>query len=81
MKNKIEVLCPSKSCPRCKKFVRFLTEMIEREEWEVQLVIITQLKDLLTFKTWILPSVFVNGHKVSRGYKPTKEQIVKYLNQ
>ncbi len=79
MENKIEILCPSRQCPRCKKMITYLERLIAKNNWDAKIVVVTSLKELLKFNTWILPSVFVNGAKVARGYKPIAKDIVPYL--
>jgi hypothetical protein len=81
MKNKIEILCPSKRCPRCRKFIAFIESEKEKNGWDTEIIVYTKLKDFINFNTWILPSVFVNNVKVSRGYKPTVKSIEKHLRR
>lgn len=52
---------------------------ITENQFDAEIVIVTGLKDFLKFNTWILPSVYVNGVKVSRGYKPRTEDIIANL--
>jgi hypothetical protein len=59
--------------------VRYLKNMTVENGLDVEIVILTSLTDLIRFRTWILPSVFVNGHKVARGYKPKLEMVKKYM--
>ena len=79
MINKIEILCPRRSCPKCRKLIRFLEDQIEEHQWDAELVIVSKWSDFLKFRTWILPSVFVNGVKVSRGYQPNTKDIIENL--
>ena len=77
---RIEILCPARNCPRCKRFVKFMEEFIEKNQINADLIIITKLKEILKFNTWILPSIFINGQKISRGYIPKNKDINKYLS-
>ncbi len=79
MRNKIEILCPRRSCPKCRKLIRFLEDQIEEHQWDAELVIVSKWSEFLKFRTWILPSVFVNGVKVSRGYQPKTKDIIENL--
>ena len=46
-----------------------------------EIEIVTGLTNFLKFNTWILPSVFINGQKVSRGYNPNPEDIFKNISK
>ena len=42
--------------------------------------IIDSLDEILAYNTWILPTLVVNKHVVARGYVPSLQQILKYIN-
>ncbi len=46
-------------------------------ELPANIEIITNLKHILKFRTWILPTVIINGKIASRGIYPRKEKILK----
>jgi len=79
MKNRIEILCPSRHCPKCRKMISFLENNIVKYQRDAELIIVTNLKDFLRFNIWILPSIFINGNKVSRGYTPNIKDIINNL--
>lgn len=79
MKNKFEILCPGRNCPKCKRLIKYLEAVIQEYHVEAEIIVHTKLMDFLKFKTWVLPSVYVNGCKVSRGYRPKKEDILNNL--
>lgn len=79
MKNKIEILCPGRNCPKCKRFIRYFEKFIADNKIEAEIVVVTSLKEFLRFKTWLLPSIFINGIKVGRGYIPRDEIILKAI--
>jgi len=56
-----------------------MEELIAKNNWDAGIIVITSLKELLKFNTWILPSVYVNGKKVVRGYKPIAKDIIPHL--
>ena len=47
---------------------------------DFDLEIITNQALFTNYKTWILPTVIINNQIVSRGYKPTEQQIMKAIN-
>jgi len=58
---------------------RYIEGIVDLLPYEVEIVVLTNLQDFIKFRTWILPSVFVNGKKVSRGYKPKKDEVIRHL--
>ncbi len=78
-KKEIEILCPNKKCPKCKRFIAFFEKIIKENKTDAEIIIITGLKELLQYKTWILPTSYINGKKVSRGYLPKNEEVLKFL--
>jgi glutaredoxin-related protein len=75
MMNKIEILCPGRNCPKCKRFVRYFENFVIDNNIEAEIIVLTSLKEFLRFKTWLLPSVFINDIKVGRGYIPNEKKI------
>lgn len=41
--------------------------------------IIDSMDEILTYNTWILPTLVVNKHVVARGYVPSLKQILKHI--
>lgn len=77
--NHIEILSPGKNCRRSKKIIRYVETLIENHQLEAQIEVITEAKSFLNYRTWILPTVVVNGKIVSRGYRPSEKNILKNL--
>jgi len=59
--------------------VRFLKQFVRKYGVDAEINIIADMKHLLTYRTWILPAVFVNGKPVARGYRPSEENLFKNL--
>ena len=76
---KVQILCPSKRCPRCKKITAKTKRVFEELGLGANFEIITELKGILKFRTWILPTVVINGKIASRGIYPHKEKILRLL--
>jgi disulfide oxidoreductase YuzD len=36
---------------------------------------------MLTYETWILPTIIINGKIVARGYKPSDKEILQNLKR
>jgi len=77
---KVQILCPSRRCPRCKKITAKTRQIFEELNIPANFEIITDLKSILKFRTWILPTVVINGKIASRGIYPHKEKIKKIAN-
>ncbi len=75
--NEVLILCPSRRCPRCIKITAKTKLLFEEMELPANIEIITNLKHILKFHTWILPTVIINGKIASRGIYPRKEKILK----
>jgi hypothetical protein len=89
MTNKIDILSPGKSCWKTRKLVSFLEKFVHKYGVDAEINIITDMKTMLTYRSWILPAVFVNGRPVARacptasfrrGYRPSEENLFKNLN-
>jgi len=81
MTNRIDILSPGISCLKTKKLVRFLEKFVLQNGVDAEIHIITDLNIMLTYRSWILPAVFVNGKPVARGYRPSEENLFKNLKQ
>ncbi len=79
MVNQIDVLSPGTGCQKTRRLVRFLEDFVRKHPVHAQIRIITDRRTLLTYRTWILPSVFINGEVVARGYRPSEKNLLKYL--
>ena len=48
---------------------------------DAEIIVITSLKEFINFRTWILPSIFINGKKAGRGYIPDEKTIMEFLTK
>jgi len=80
MNNKITILSPGTECWKTRKIISAINNFLDSERISVEFEIITTLNDFLKYKTWILPTIIINGAIVARGYKPSNKKIMKYLN-
>jgi hypothetical protein len=46
---------------------------------EATIEIIDSMDEILTYNTWILPTLVVNKQIVARGYIPSLQQILKHI--
>jgi hypothetical protein len=79
LKNKIEILCPGRNCRKCRRFINYFEKFIADNSIDAEIIVITSLKEFIRFRTWILPSVFINDKKVGRGYIPDEKVIFEAL--
>ncbi|MCD6111759.1 MAG: thioredoxin family protein [Bacteroidales bacterium] len=79
MINRIEILSPGKSCRKSKKIIQSIKKMLEDEKIEAELIIISDLVEVLKYHTWILPTILINGKIIARGYNPGREIIINNL--
>jgi len=81
MKNKIKILSPGQGCWKTKKIIKSLEQFFSENNIDVELEIVSSLKEFLKYKTWILPTVVINNKVVARGYRPSNEVIISNLNK
>ncbi len=79
MVNRIDILSPGPGCHKTQRLMQFLKKFVRKYSVDAEIHVITDRKTLLTYRTWILPSVFVNGEPVARGYRPSEENLFKKL--
>ncbi len=77
MTNQIDILSPGKGCHKTRKLILYLEQFVRKHSVDAEIHVITDRKAMLTYRTWILPSVFVNGKPVARGYRPSEENLFK----
>jgi len=79
MINRIEILSPGKNCWKSKKIIQSIKKTLEDEKIEAELIIISDLVEVLKYHTWILPTILINGKIIARGYNPGREIIINNL--
>ncbi len=47
---------------------------------EAEIEIIDTIDGMIEYRTWILPTLIINGNIVARGYIPSVRIIQEYLN-
>lgn len=56
-----------------------LEVLIEKEDLDAEIKVITDLQQMLTYRTWILPTLIINDKVVARGYFPKEEKIREFI--
>ena len=79
MINKIKILSPGQGCWKTKKIIKYLRTFFLENNIQAEFVIITELEEFLKYETWILPTIVINDKIVARGYKPSKDTILKSI--
>ena len=54
-------------------------ETAEMHGIEANIKIIDSLDEMVTYNTWLLPTLVINDHMVARGYVPSVKQILEYM--
>ena len=70
-----QLLCPKTVCGKCKRIISSLEQIFNERNEKLNLRIVTELDEMLEYRTWILPSLFLDKKLVYAGYIPP----VKYL--
>ncbi|HHH53450.1 MAG TPA: hypothetical protein ENK91_07310 [Bacteroidetes bacterium] len=79
MGNKVEILSPGKNCRKTSRLIKYLKIFFKENNIEAEFVIVDNADEFEKYKTWILPTIIINGNIVARGYKPADEVIFKSL--
>lgn len=56
-------------------------EAVEVSGVEANIDIVDSIGEFVKYKTWILPTLVINGQNVARGYVPDVEVIQKYFEE
>ena len=71
MKNhSIKILCPPKSCGKCKRLIHKIEKMLLETGLSAEIIIVKDVSEVQKYPTWVLPSVVINENVISRGYAP-----------
>lgn len=79
--NTFIILCPPKRCSKCRKMQDRLKDLMERENLDAEIKVVNELQQMLTYRTWILPTLIINDKVVARGYFPKEEKILELTRQ
>jgi len=77
MKHTIVILSPGTACWKSRKIIRYLDDYLKVSQIHAEIKVVHKLKEILTYRTWILPTVIINGKIIARGYKPSKQKLDK----
>ncbi len=79
MKNQIDILSPGIGCHKTRRLQEYLEKFVRQYGIDAEINVITDVKTMIMYRTWILPAVFVNGKPVARGYRPSEKKLFKEL--
>ena len=72
-----QILCPKKKCRKCVRLQKFLEKLIVKQQLDAEIVYVSELSEMLEYKTWLLPSPSINKKAVARGgYLPRETDIL-----
>ena len=81
MINKVEILSPGTNCRKTSRLIKYLKLFFKENNIEAEFVIVDNAEEFDKYKTWILPTIILNGKIVARGYKPVNKVIFNNLNK
>lgn len=59
--------------------IAMVENAVEVSGVDANIEIVDSIKEFVKYKTWILPTLVINGKNVARGYVPDVEVIQKHL--
>lgn len=77
--NTFIILCPPKKCSKCRRMQDKLDALIEKEDLDAEIKVVNELQQMLTYRTWILPTLIINDKVVARGYFPKEQKIREFI--
>ena len=80
MNKTIKILCPGRKCGKCRRMIQRVEEAVNISGVEAEIEIIDSIDEMINYRTWILPTLVINNKIIARGYVPTIEQILNFLN-
>ena len=81
MKNKVEILSPGPSCWKTRKIIKSIEQFLIEQHIDAEFKIISNAHEFLKYRTWILPTIIINGKIIARGYRPSNEKLLNNLNK
>ena len=75
MKHHIVILSPGPACWKSRKIISYLNDYLVASQIDAEIKTVHQLKEILTYRTWILPTLIIDDKIISRGYKPSKKKL------
>jgi len=81
MINKIEILSPGENCWKTRKIISKMKKLVVDKNIDVKFIVISELSKILNYRTWVLPTVVINGKIIARGYKPDNKIIIENLEK
>ncbi len=76
MINKVKILSANTYCRRTKRIVNSLDKFFKENNIEAEFTIISNLDEILKYRTWILPTIIINETIVAKGCRPSNEKIL-----
>ena len=76
MINQVKILSANANCSVTKRIINSLDKFFKENNISAEFIIISNLDDLLKYRTWILPTIIINEKIVAKGYLPSKEKIL-----
>lgn len=80
-RNTFTILCPSNNCGRCRRLIGKLEALIEKESLDADIKVVSDLQQMLKYRTWILPTLVLNDKVIARGYLPGEQKIMEVLSE
>jgi 3-deoxy-D-manno-octulosonic-acid transferase len=80
-KNNITVLSPGKGCWKTKKIIGYIERFLSKYRIKSEITVETDIKQFFKYRTWILPTIIINGKIVARGYKPSEKKLFETLKK
>lgn len=79
MMNKIEILTTGPGCRKTQRIISAIKTLLEKNQVNFELKIISDQESFSNYRTWILPTVVINNRIIARGYKPNNQSILENL--
>ena len=58
-----------------------MKQFFKEKDIEADFIIISNADEFLKYRTWILPTIIINGKIVTRGYRPSKNKMLNSVDR
>jgi len=75
------LLCPERKCHKCMAMEKLVEYLVNSFFPEARVVRLHRPEDMAFYNTWVVPSLFLNGSPIARGYVPDAGKAIERIRK
>ena len=75
------VKIPGSGCPRCRRLEKVVSEVIEHNKIDAQVIKVTDIQEMIRFGLLMTPGLVINEELKSGGFIPKEKQILDWSKE